>query len=111
MFKPWGLTLYGQRKLEDRRAVQWQPDKVIPSPLVINAFLGFVGVLVVVFSYYTSLFTVFTTVTEPEVKQERTTRRLRRKPCFAGALNLLLLELPQRKTPPPRANKIGSREV
>jgi hypothetical protein len=43
VFKPWGLTLYGQRKLEDRRADQRQTDHVIPSPLVFNTFLRFVG--------------------------------------------------------------------
>ncbi|HJT69348.1 MAG TPA: hypothetical protein VJ731_04075 [Terriglobales bacterium] len=47
VYKPWGLTRYGQRKQQERRNVQQQPDKKIPFGVKI--FFGVIGVLVLVF--------------------------------------------------------------
>ena len=46
VFKPWGLTRYGRRKLQERRKVSHQLNTVTPAPLGLNIFLTVIGVLV-----------------------------------------------------------------
>jgi formate hydrogenlyase subunit 3/multisubunit Na+/H+ antiporter MnhD subunit len=46
VFKPWGLTRYGRRKLREQRKVSQQLNTVIPAPLGLNIFLTVIGVLV-----------------------------------------------------------------
>jgi len=47
VYKPWGLTRYGQRKQQERRKVQQQPD--YETPLGVKIFVAVIGVLVLVF--------------------------------------------------------------
>ena len=47
VYKPWGLTRYGQRQQQERRKVQQQPDK--ETPLGVKIFFAVIGVLVLVF--------------------------------------------------------------
>jgi hypothetical protein len=47
VYKPWGLTRYGQRKQQERRKVQ-QPLEH-KTPLGIKIFLAFIGLLVLMF--------------------------------------------------------------
>ena len=47
VFKPWGPTRYGRRKLQERRKEPLQPDN--GTPLGIKIFLSAIGVLVLVF--------------------------------------------------------------
>jgi ABC-type Fe3+ transport system permease subunit len=47
VYKPWGLTRYGQRKQQERRKVQQQPDN--ETPLGVKIFFAAIGVLVLVF--------------------------------------------------------------
>jgi hypothetical protein len=47
VYKPWGLTRYGQRKQQERRKVQQQRDYEIP--LGVKIFFAVIGVLVLVF--------------------------------------------------------------
>jgi hypothetical protein len=47
VYKPWGLTRYGQRKQQERRKVQQQPAK--ETPLGVKIFFAVIGVLVLVF--------------------------------------------------------------
>jgi len=47
VYKPWGLTRYGQRKQQERRKVQQQPDN--ETPLGVKIFFALIGVLVLVF--------------------------------------------------------------
>jgi hypothetical protein len=47
VYKPWGLTRYGQRKQQERRKVQQQPDN--ETPLGVKIFFAVIGVLVLVF--------------------------------------------------------------
>jgi len=47
VYKPWGLTRYGQRKQQERRKVQQQPDS--ETPLGVKIFFAVIGVLVIVF--------------------------------------------------------------
>jgi hypothetical protein len=46
VFKPWGLTRYGRRKLHERDTVSHQLYTVTPAPLGLNIFLTVIGVLV-----------------------------------------------------------------
>jgi hypothetical protein len=46
VFKPWGLTRYGRRKLQERHTVPHQLNTVTPAPLGLNIFLTVIGVLV-----------------------------------------------------------------
>ncbi len=46
VYKPWGLTPYGQRKQQERRKVQQQPDN--ETPLGVKIFYAVIGVLVLV---------------------------------------------------------------
>ncbi len=47
VYKPWGLTRYGQRKQQERRKVQQQPDN--ETPLGVKIFFGAIGLLVLLF--------------------------------------------------------------
>jgi len=47
VYKPWGLTRYGQRKQQERRKVQQQPDT--ETPLGVKIFFAVIGALVLVF--------------------------------------------------------------
>jgi hypothetical protein len=47
VYKPWGLTRYGQRKQQEVRKVQQQPDN--QTPLGIKIFFSVIVVLVLVF--------------------------------------------------------------
>ncbi len=47
VYKPWGLTRYGQRKQQERRKVQQQPDN--ETPLGVKIFFAVIGVLVLLF--------------------------------------------------------------
>ncbi len=47
VYKPWGLTRYGQRKQQERRKVQQQPDN--ETPLGVKIFFAVIGALVLVF--------------------------------------------------------------
>ena len=47
VYKPWGLTRYGQRKQQEVRKVQQQPDN--QTPLGVKIFFGAIVVLVLVF--------------------------------------------------------------
>jgi hypothetical protein len=47
VYKPWGLTRYGQRKQQEVRKVQQQPEK--KTPLGVKIFFGVIVVLVLVF--------------------------------------------------------------
>ena len=47
VYKPWGLTRYGQRKQQERRKVQQQPDS--ETPLGVKIFFAVIGLLVIVF--------------------------------------------------------------
>src|SRR5258708_19072270 len=49
VFKPWGLTRYGQRKLQERRNVPQQLDSVTRAPLGFNVHLAVIGLLLAVF--------------------------------------------------------------
>jgi len=46
IYKPWGLTRYGQRKQQDRRKAPPQPRL---TPLGLKIFFGVLGLLVIVF--------------------------------------------------------------
>jgi hypothetical protein len=46
VFKPWGLTRYGQRKLQERRAVPQQLGKAPPAPPGLKVLLVVIGALV-----------------------------------------------------------------
>jgi hypothetical protein len=46
VYKPWGLTRYGQRKQHERRKVQHQPE--YQTPLGVRIFYTVLGVLVLV---------------------------------------------------------------
>lgn len=47
VYKPWGLTRYGQRKQQERRKVQEQTET--QTPVGVKIFLAIVGVLVLAF--------------------------------------------------------------
>jgi hypothetical protein len=47
VYKPWGLTRYGQRKQQERRKVQQQPDDAMP--LGVTIFFAVIGALVLAF--------------------------------------------------------------
>jgi hypothetical protein len=47
VYKPWGLTGYGQRKQQERRKLQHQPE--YKTPLGVRIFYGVIGVLVLLF--------------------------------------------------------------
>src|SRR5712692_9098379 len=47
VYKPWGLTRYGRRKLQERRKVQQEPDN--ETPLGVKIFYAVIGMLVLVF--------------------------------------------------------------
>ena len=47
VYKPWGLTRYGQRKQQERRKVAQQPD--FQTPLGVKIFFAVIGVLVLGF--------------------------------------------------------------
>jgi hypothetical protein len=47
VYKPWGLTRYGQRKQQERRKVQQQPE--YETPLGVKIFFAVIGVLVLAF--------------------------------------------------------------
>jgi len=47
VYKPWGLTRYGQRKQQERGKVQQQPDN--ETPLGVKIFFAAIGVLVLLF--------------------------------------------------------------
>ena len=47
VYKPWGLTRYGQRKQQERRKVQHQPG--YKTPLGVRIFYAVIGVLVLLF--------------------------------------------------------------
>ena len=47
VYKPWGLTRYGQRKQQERRKAQQQPDN--ETPFGVKIFFAVIGVLVLVF--------------------------------------------------------------
>src|SRR6266851_9580813 len=47
VYKPWGLTRYGQRKQQERRKVEQQPNN--GTPLGVKLFFAVIGVLVLVF--------------------------------------------------------------
>jgi hypothetical protein len=47
VYKPWGLTRYGQRKQQERRKVQQQPDN--ETPLGVKIFVAVIGALVLMF--------------------------------------------------------------
>jgi hypothetical protein len=49
VFKPWGLTRYGQRKLQERGKVPQQSDKVTRAPLRFNSFFAVIGMLMAAF--------------------------------------------------------------
>jgi hypothetical protein len=49
VFKPWGLTGYGRRKLQEQRTVFQQRDKVSPAPLAFNILLTIIGLHMVAF--------------------------------------------------------------
>lgn len=46
VYKPWGLTRYGQRKQQERRKVQHQPE--YKTPLGVRIFYAVIGVLLLV---------------------------------------------------------------
>src|SRR5712692_1519813 len=46
VYKPWGLTRYGQRKQQERRKVQQQPDN--ETPLGVKIFYAVIGAVVLV---------------------------------------------------------------
>jgi len=47
VYKPWGLTRYGQHKQQERGKVQQQPDN--ETPLGVKIFFAAIGVLVLLF--------------------------------------------------------------
>lgn len=47
VYKPWGLTRYGQRKQQERRNVEQQPDR--ETPFGVKIFFAVIGVLVLFF--------------------------------------------------------------
>jgi len=47
VYKPWGLTLYGRRKQQERRKAPQEPDN--NTPLGVKIFFAVIGVLVLVF--------------------------------------------------------------
>jgi len=49
VFKPWGLTRYGQRKLQERCNTPQQVDNLTRAPLGLNVYLAVIGLLVAVF--------------------------------------------------------------
>jgi hypothetical protein len=46
VFKPWGLTRYGQRKVQEQCSVPLQLAKAAPAPWALKVLLAVVGVLV-----------------------------------------------------------------
>ena len=47
VYKPWGLTRYGQRKQQERSKVQHQPE--YKTPIGVRIFYALIGVLVLLF--------------------------------------------------------------
>jgi hypothetical protein len=50
VFKPWGLTRYGRRKLQERYKAPQQLDRLTPASLGFNIFLAVIVVHVAVFA-------------------------------------------------------------
>jgi hypothetical protein len=46
VFKPWGLTRYGQRKVQEQCSVPMQLAKVAPVPWALKVLLAVISVLV-----------------------------------------------------------------
>src|SRR5579859_163167 len=49
VYKPWGLTRYGQRKQQKRRTVQQQQQPDYETPLGVKIFFAVIGVLALAF--------------------------------------------------------------
>ncbi len=65
VYKPWGLTRYGQRKQQERRKVQHQPE--YQTPLGVRIFYTILGVLVlVVIALHLTGHGLACTVTDPK---------------------------------------------
>ena len=47
VYKPWGLSRYGQRKQQERRKIQNQPE--YKTPLAVRIFYAVIGVLLLLF--------------------------------------------------------------